>query len=367
MKNRFAFAIAAVWILLLTACSGTEKMFNSGDHDLVASPATQTSAPKATANAKPDFTAQDAQGTSAHAPLKVAGLKGPTTMGLVNLIEGGIDGAQPESDFEFTMYGAADEIVPLLIKGELDAAAMPANLAATLYQKTEGAVQIACVNTLGVLYVLESGDNIHTVADLKGATILSTGKATTPEYVLRYILNGNGINPDSDVTLSFVSEATEAAARLTATTQEDPNVVAVLPEPYVTGVLAQGDGRLHVALDLSEEWNKVAGSKLVTGVLLVRKEAVEKDPERFENFLAGYQQSVYAANHDLAKTAQLCEKYGIVAKADLALKALPACNICFETGSEMKTDVGGYLQVLFDFDPESIGGALPADDFYYGV
>ena len=294
---------------------------------------------------------------TAGAALRIAGLKGPTTMGLVNLMSSA-DGAS----YEFTMYGAADEIVPLLVKGELDAAAVPANLAATLYQKTEGAVEVACVNTLGVLYILENGETIQSVADLKGQTIVTTGKGTTPEYVLRYVLSQNGIDPDADVTIEYCSEATEALSQV----QAGMASIAMLPQPFVTSALSQVEG-LRVALDMNKEWEAVAGSQLVTGVLVARKDAVEADPAAFEAFLAGYAASVEAANTDLEGTAALCEQYGIVAKAALAQKALPACNIVFETGDQMKTDLVNYFQVLFDADPASVGGALPADDFYYGV
>ena len=256
--------------------------------------------------------------------LRVAGLKGPTTMGLVNMLT-----ADDAADLvDFNMYGAADEVVPLLVKGDIDAAAVPANLAATLYQKTNGAVEVACVNTLGVLYIVENGETVNSVADLKGQTLVTTGKGTTPEYVLRYVLSENGIDPDNDVTIEYCSEATEALSKV----QAGEATIAMLPQPFVTSALSQVEG-LRVALDMNEEWQKVAGSKLVTGVL--------------------------------EYTAALCEEYGIVAKAALAQKALPQCNIVFETGDQMKTDLTTYYQVLFDADPTSVGGSMPADDFYY--
>ena len=280
--------------------------------------------------------------------MRVAGLKGPTTMGLVNMLT-----ADDAADLvNFNMYGAADEVVPLLVKGDIDAAAVPANLAATLYQKTNGAVEVACVNTLGVLYIVENGETVSSVADLKGQTLVTTGKGTTPEYVLRYVL--------SEVTIEYCSEATEALSKV----QAGEATIAMLPQPFVTSALSQVEG-LRVALDMNEEWQKVAGSKLVTGVLVVRKDAVEADADRFAAFMDAYQASVDAANTDLEGTAALCEEYGIVAKAALAQKALPQCNIVFETGDQMKTDLTTYYQVLFDADPTSVGGSMPADDFYY--
>ena len=297
------------------------------------------------------------------AGIRIAGLKGPTTMGLVNLIAQA-EAGQTAQDYAFTMYGAADEIVPLLVKGELDAAAIPANLAATLYQKTNGALEVACINTLGVLYVVELGNNIQSVEDLKGATIVTTGKGTTPEYVLRYVLSQNGIDPDKDVTIEYLSEATEVAARLTAPSTDSRTIVAMLPQPFVTSVVAQSEGGVRVALDMNEEWQKVAGSRLVTGVTVVRKEFAEANPDVMAQLMTDYAASVESVTADLSGTAALCEQYGVVAKAALAEKALPSCNIVFETGDEMKTDLTAYLQVLYDADPASVGGALPGEDFY---
>lgn len=342
-KGILAAVTAAALCISLAACGASSSSSEAT--------ATAESAPASTvaeATASPETAAEG---------LRVAGLKGPTTMGLVNLME-----SEEGANYTFSMYGAADEIVPLLVKGELDTAAVPANLAATLYQKTQGQVEVACVNTLGVLYIVENGDTVQSVADLKGQTIVTTGKGTTPEYVLRYVLSQNGLDPDADVNIVYCSEATEALSQV----QAGQATIAMLPQPFVTSALSQVEG-LRVALDMNEEWQKVAGSQLVTGVLVVRKDAVEADPEAFEEFLNGYAASVEAANTDLEGTAALCESYGIVAKAALAQKALPECNIVFERGEQMKTDLVNYFQVLYDADPSSVGGAMPADDFYYGV
>ena len=326
-----------------------------------ASDSSQSSSTAATPEATPAETAalaEETPETSSAAALRVAGLKGPTTMGLCNLISD----SEGTGEYDFTMYGAADEIVPLLVKGDIDAAAVPANLAATLYQRTEGAVQVACINTLGVLYVVENGDTIQSVADLKGQTIWTTGQGTTPEYVLRYVLTQNGLDPDADVDIQWASEATEALAHV----QAGEATIAMLPQPFVTSALNQVEG-LRVALDMNTEWEAVAGSKLVTGVLVARTDAIARDPAAFDAFLEAYAASVDAANTDVEGTAALCEEYGIVAKAALAQKAIPACNIVFETGDEMKADLVNYFQVLFDADPASVGGAMPDDAFYYGA
>ena len=212
-----------------------------------------------------------------------------------------------------------------------------------------------------MLYVVEKGgDTVQSMADLKGRTILSTGKGTTPEYVLRYLLTQNGIDPDKDVTIEYYSEATEVTAQMA--NAED--AIAVLPQPYVTAAGLQ-DETLRVALDLTEEWNKVCDTQLITGVTVVRKEYAEEHPDVVAAFLTDYAKSADAANTDLEGTAALCEEQGVVAKAAIAKKALPDCNIVCLTGDQLKTNASAYLQVLFDADPKAVGGAMPGDDFYW--
>lgn len=301
-----------------------------------------------------------AKGMSAEGPVRIAGLKGPTTMGLVNLLDMEQQGTAA-LDYDLQLYGTADEIVPGLIKGELDMAAIPANLAAALYQKTKGGIQVMAVNTLGVLYVVEKGDTVHSMADLAGRTILSTGKGTTPEYLLRYLLEKNGLDPDKDVKIQYCSEATEVTAQMAAA-QKD--AIAVLPQPYATAA-GMKDPSLRVALDLTAEWDKVSDSQLVTGVTVVRTQYAQEHPDVVEAFLQEYAQSVRTANTDLDRTAALCEQQGVVAKAAIAKKALPACNIVCRTGDEMQKDVSAYLSVLCAADPAAVSGKLPDEGFYW--
>jgi NitT/TauT family transport system substrate-binding protein len=348
MKKILSLLLAFSLALSLAACGGSASSAVSST--VVSEAASSVASEKETAAP-----------LSATEPLRIAGLKGPTTMGLVNLLSMEQAGTAA-MDYDLQLYGAADEIVPLLIKGELDMAAIPANLAATLYQKTSGGIQAVAVNTLGVLYVVEQGDTVHSMADLKGRTILSTGKGTTPEYVLRYLLTANGLDPDKDVDIQYYSEATEVTAQM-ASTQD---AIAVLPQPYVTAAGLKDD-TLRVALDLTAEWDKVADTQLITGVTVVRKAYAEEHPDVVAAFLADYAQSVNAANTDLDGTAALCEEQGVVAKAAIAKKALPNCNIVCLTGEELKADAAGYLQVLYDADPAAVGGALPGEDFYWAV
>lgn len=297
---------------------------------------------------------------SSSEPLRIAGLKGPTTMGLVNLLTLE-DNGTAAMDYDLQLYGTADEITPKLIKGELDMAALPANAAAKLYQKTNGAIQVVAVNTLGVLYIVETGSSVQSFADLKGKTILATGKGNTPEYVLRYLLEKNGLDPDKDVTIEYYSEATEVTARMAAAKGD---TIAMLPQPYVTAAQIK-DSTLRVALDLTEEWNKVCDTQLITGVTVVRTEYAEAHPDVVAAFLSDYKQSVNAANTDLDTTAALCEEMGVVAKAAIAKKALPKCNIVCQTGSKMKKNLSAYLQVLYDADAAAVGGKMPDEGFYW--
>ena len=310
-------------------------------------------------SSQPSSSAAPQPSAQAVSTVQLAGLKGPTTMGMVNLntlMENGTAAQQ----YDVSMLGTADEIVPQLVKGEVDIAAIPANLAAALYQKTEGGIQALAVNTLGVLYVVEQGDTVHSVQDLKGKTLLSTGKGTTPEYVLRHILEKNGIDPDKDLQIEYCSEATEVTARMA----EASDAIAVLPQPYVTAASLQNEA-LRVALDLTEEWGKVEDTQLITGVTVVRKAFAEQNPDAVAAFLSDYAQSGQRAASDVQGTATLCEQYGVVAKAAIAQKALPACNIVCITGAEMKAAVSNYLQVLYEADPAAVGGNLPDDAFYY--
>jgi len=345
MKKILSLLLAFSLALSLAACGGSAS-----------SAASSAAVSEVASSAAASEEEETAAPLSVTEPLRIAGLKGPTTMGLVNLLSMEQAGTAA-MDYDLQLYGAADEIVPLLIKGELDMAAIPANLAATLYQKTNGGIQAVAVNTLGVLYVVEQGDTVHSMADLKGRTILSTGKGTTPEYVLRYLLTANGLDPDKDVDIQYYSEATEVTAQM-ASTQD---AIAVLPQPYVTAAGLKDD-TLRVALDLTAEWDKVADTQLITGVTVVRKAYAEEHPDVVAAFLADYAQSVNTANTDLDGTAALCEEQGVVAKAAIAKKALPNCNIVCLTGEELKADVSGYLQVLYDADPAAVGGTLPGED-----
>lgn len=296
------------------------------------------------------------------ASFSIAALKGPTAMGLVKLMNDSDAGSGTANDYTFTLAGAADEVTPLLLKGELDMACVPANLASVLYSKTNGAVQVLAVNTLGVLYIVENGESVQSVEDLRGQTIVAAGKGSTPEYALRYLLSENGLDPDSDLTIDWKNEHSECVAAL-ASGQAS---IALLPQPFVTVAQGKIEG-LRMALDLTAEWDKLGnGSSLLTGVIVARREAVEANPAAVDAFLAEYNESVSWVNENVADAAALIGSYDIVA-ASVAEKALPYCNIVCLTGYEMRDALSGYLEVLYNAEPSAVGGALPGEDFYYGL
>ena len=292
--------------------------------------------------------------------VKIGSLKGPTSMGLVYLMDQA-DKKEAANNYEFQMAAAADELLPSMISGDLDIVLVPANVASVLYNKTEGGVSVIDINTLGVLYMVSGDDTVQSMEDLKGRTVYLTGKGTTPDYVLQYLLRENGVA--GDVTLEYKSEATEVAAVLAQT----PDAIGVLPQPFVTAACAQNES-LSVVLDLTEEWAKVqgeGGSSLVTGVTVVRNDFLAEHKAAVDKFLEEHAASTDFANENVEEAAELVAAAGIVEKAPVAAKAMPQCNITYIDGEDMKTALAGYLEVLFEQDASSVGGKLPADDFYY--
>ena len=313
-----------------------------------------------------------ATGTGSSAPassaektkVNVFAIKGPTGVGMVNLMKADEEGSVG-NDYSFQIVSAPDEISGKLSSGEADIAALPTNMAATLYGKTEGKLlKMLAVNTLGVLYIMENGDSIQSAADLRGKTIYTTGQGANPEYVLKYVLEKNGIDPETDVKIEYVSQNEELAALLANGTAQ----VAMVPEPTVTTILAQKP-ELRVALNVTEEWDKASGgaSKLMMGCVVVRSAFAAEHPEAVETFLAEYKASVEKAAAELENTAALCESYGIIPKAAEAKQAIPRCNLVYIDGAEMKAQISGYFDVLYAANPKSVGGAVPDEAFYYGA
>lgn len=288
----------------------------------------------------------------ADTPLKVGALKGPTSMGLVKLMKD----QEGKADYAFTLAASPDALLPELVRGGLDAACLPVNLAAILYANTKGAVRVVNVNTLGVLYIVERGEGVHSLSDLKGRTLYASGKASTPEYVLNYLLKQAGLE---EVDVQWKAEHAEALAAL----MSDPTALAMLPQPFVA--VAQGKSPdIRIALDLNKEWETLGKGSLITGVTVARTDLIENQPGKLAKFLEEYNASVEYVNANMKEAAQLIGEFDII-NAQAAEKALPYCGITFQTGDEMVRLLKPFYQMLFDSDPKTTGGSLPDDSFYY--
>ena len=307
------------------------------------------------------------------APVRVASLKGPTSMGLVALMQkaGQLSAEDApmmedsctklERAYEFQMMTAADQIMPVMLKGDVDIALLPANAASVLYAKSKGAVRCLNINTLGVLSVVTGDPSVRAFEDLAGRTVYLTGKGATPEYVMNFLLEAAGI--EGSVTLEFKSEAAEVVSVLAA----DAQAVGVLPQPFVTAARVKNDA-LRAPVDLTEVWERLAGdtgSQLLTGVTVARAVFADEDPDAVDEFMREQAASVDAVNADPAGAAKLVMAAGIVDAEPVAAKAIPACHLTCIEGPQMRDALVGYLDVLYDADPASVGGSMPGDESYY--
>lgn len=293
---------------------------------------------------------------------RVIALKGPTAMGLVSFMNEVETGT--EKNYEFQIGGSADEVAPKLLKGEVDFAAVPANLASVLFEKSKGQIQVIGINTLGVLNIVENGNEIQSVNDLKGKTIVASGKGATPEYALQYILEKNGLDINKDVTVEWKSEHTECLSALVGS----KNTIAMLPEPFVT-VAQTKMPKLRVAVDMTKEWERLqekeaVKSSLITGVVVGRTSFLVEHKEQVDDFMNRYKASVEDVNQNIENAAKLIGSYDIVPE-EVAKKAIPNCNITWMEGQEMKEQLSGYLTVLYNQNKKAVGGNIPNDEFYY--
>lgn len=293
-------------------------------------------------------------------PVRVAALMGPTGMGMVKMMADD----EETGAYEFTLAGSADMVTPGLVRGEIDIACVPANLGAVLYEKMNGGVNVLAVNTLGVIYMVERGETISTMEDLKGRTIYASGRGATPEYALNYLLSAHGIDPEKDLTIEYKSEHAECLTALV----NDANAIAMLPQPFVT-VAQNKVSDLRIALDFSHEWDLLqegseSPSGMITGIVIARRAFIDEHPEQVAAFMEAYAASVEYVNANVDEAAKLIDRYGIVAE-NVARQALPYCNIVCIRGEEMKTKLAGYLEVLCQQNPSAVGGKVPDEAFYF--
>ena len=295
-------------------------------------------------------------------PMNVYVISGPTGVGAVSMMEKSANG-ETEGKYNFVLAENQEKAKAAFLNGEADIVAMPTNMASALFNKGEDVVMLA-VNTLGVLYIMDATGTVNSIADLEGKTITATGQGSNPEYILRYVLEQNGVK---NVTLNFMDDGAAISAAMVSGSIE----IAMLPQPVATATTVQGKNAgktIKPVIDMNAEWEKIANgadSALMMGCVVTTKAYLDANKEKVDLFLKEYKASIEAVKADVDTAASLCEKHGIIAKAAIAKQAIPKCNITFATGAEMKAKLTGYFTVLHAANPASIGGKMPADGLFY--
>lgn len=349
MKKALALTLALMLALTFVGCGGNTVSETSS--------AQESSMIPETSSAQESSMIQETSSTE-KASINIAVLKGPTGIGALELMNSNDEG-KAANEYNFSIVTAPEDILAKVVNKEVDIAAAPTNLAATLYKKTEGQVVMLAVNALGNLYFVTKNEDISSIADLKGKTIYTAGQGATPEYVLNYLLTKNGLDPEKDVTIVFKSEHAEIAPVFAT----EENVIALLPEPFVTNMLIKNEG-LKISINATEEWDKVSDTELVMGCLIARKSFVDENPDAVKSFLAEYERSAKYAVENVSATAELSETYGIMPK-NVAEKSIPNCNITYIDGNEMQENVNEFFKVLYEANPKSVGGSIPDENLYY--
>ena len=331
MKRLLSLTLAIILALALCACTGGETE--------------ETLAHEVTAPA--DFT-----------EIRVAVLNGTTGFGIAPLYSDIQSGNDHNMNAKIDFYADATLVAPLVIGGSVDIAAVPTNLAATLYNKTKGGIEVLAVNTLGVLYLIENGETVKSLSDLAGKTVYLPGSGSNPEYVLKTLLELSGLT--DKVTLDYTYATPD---ELTAALASGKASLGVLPEPKVTATMTK-NASLKVAVDFSKEWKTLTGTELVQGCIIARKEFIDAHPVAVDNFLKAYEGSVNTLNSDPEKAAAAVVAAGIAANENLVKNALPRCNITYLVGNEMKNALNEFWGALYAQVPSSVGGALPDDGIF---
>jgi NitT/TauT family transport system substrate-binding protein len=350
MKRNFAILTSLVVLAgLLSGCFG----------QAAATPSPTATQPQQTATPEPTA-------SSDRPEVNFTVLIGPTGVGAAKLMADN-DAGNTANDYHFTVASTNDEVVAKLASGETDIAAIATNVAANLYHKTDGDVQIAAINTLGVLHILERGTTLKTMAGLKGKTIYTTGQGANPEYVLNYLLAQNGLTPGKDVTI--VWKSAEEVSALMLSQEAD---VCMLPEPAATALVmksltsSKSNAAVRKAIDLSQEWEDVSTDSVLTmGCVVVRTAFAKEHHDVVSAFLEEYAASIDYVRNNAEPASALVAQYGITASAAIAQSSIPGCNLTCITGTDVRDDIQGYYEVLYAANPASIGGSIPDDAFYF--
>ena len=353
--KKFLVIFAMISIMSFTGCNNDNEASTEATEETTTEVEIEETETEETTEAEAEETAEAVE-------INIGVIQGPSAMGLIGVMDEAENG---DANYNFTLVGSPDAIVPDIVQGNFDIAALPPNIASVLYNNTDGDIQVIAIGTLGILYIVEAGDEIVNVEDLQGRTIYASGAGGAPEFVLNYILEGNGIDPENDVNIEWLAEHTEVATRMAMS--EDG--VAMLPQPFVTVAMTENED-LRLALDLTSEWDQVQAlddgpvSALVMGVIVARRDFINQFPDAVETFLDRFEDSVQFVKSDIEEAAQLIEQHDLF-PAPIATRALPYSNITFIEGIEMEELLSGFLQVLYEQNPESIGGEMPSDEFYY--
>ena len=347
------YLVAVTALLLSASLTGCSQ--NTEPTPTVVESPQPTPSPEPAPVAEVSEEAEHLEATLPAIDINIGVLRGPTGLGMLGLMD------EDQPYYHFSLMGAPDEIVPQIIQGNLDFAAVPANLASVLYNNTNGAIQVVAINTLGVLHLLDTTGNIQSIADLAGETVFLSGLGAVPEFAFNHVLRGHGLEPNVDVTLDFRSEHPEIAALM----QGGYAQIALLPEPFATTVTLSVDDA-QFAIDLTEAWQEVeADTSLVMGVLVARREFLETYPDAALAFLEAYERSIHFVNSDIPASSQLAVDFDIIPNPNVAAQAIPRSNIVFISGAQMEAYLNGFLAVLHEQAPPSVGGALPSEQFFF--
>ena len=362
-KRLSAALLAAVLLFALPACRPAAADPTAAPSEAASEPAAPSAEPSARPAQEPSAQpTQDITDVEPGSGMRIAVLSGPTGVGAAKLLDN-IDNnpaAIHRSGYSYTIASDNSELVAGLTNGDIDIATVASNVAVNLYNKTDGGVKIIAVGTLGVLHILEGngGTSIHSMADLAGKTIYAAGQGANPEYVLRYLLQENGLD---DVEVVF-ADASEISAKLLSGEIE----CAMLPVPAATAAIAKGEGKVRQAIDLTEAWDALrSGSQLIMTAVVVRTQFAETYSDLVAAFLADYEASIDFVNNNVDEAAELVAGYGLTPSAGIARQAIPQCHLAFLSGMDMVAAISDYYSVLYSIDPAAVGGSLPDDGIYY--
>lgn len=290
--------------------------------------------------------------------IKVAVLSGTTGWGIAPMIA---KQKEEEKDFaaNIEIYSDPSLVSAGVINGSVDIAAVPTNLAAVLNKKTEGAIKVLAVNTLGVLYIIENGNTVSSLSDLENKTIYIPGLGSNPEYILNIMLKKAGL--EGKVTVDGTTYSTPDA--LTTAVTAGTASIALLPEPKVTAAM-MANKDLRVALDCTAAWKSLTQVDLVQGCLIARNDFIVNHEELTKDFLKGYKSSVETVNND-ESAASLIVAAGLAPKEALVKNALPRCNITYMTGTAMEESLTAFWTALYETVPTAVGGAVPSSSIFY--